>query len=127
MIFIDRDDSELMGAVKEARRLYPKAKVVVLADEDTVRSKEFKPLRNDKNAFLGGVNDKRLTINSYTHLMEMMTAALQLAYKRPVDIVRPNLVIKKDDKFPNVYIFTPDAEPMDYELLKAVYKTEGFA
>ncbi|GEM_PF-6781516 len=127
--FIDRDDSGLLGAIntemdKEGKK---DAKVIVLAGKDTVTSDEFETLRSSDNIFMAGVDNGKLTVDSYMRLMEMMTLTLQLAFGRDIDLENPNILIKKHDRFANVYIFIPNAEPMDYEVLKEIYRVQIFA
>ena len=124
--FITGDDNELLAAINTERQKAGKenAKVIVLAGQDTVTSKEFEPLRNDKSAFLVGVNNENLTIDSYIRLMEMLTLTLKLAFDQDIDLSNPNIIVKKEG---NIYIFIPKAEPMDYEDLREIYKLQTFA
>ncbi|GEM_PF-4610017 len=125
--FVDRDDAELLDAIEKAKDGRTNARVIVLAGQETVESPEFKALREDMNNFLVGVNNEELTVDSYMRLMEMMTLTLNLAFDREVDLDNPNIIIRKHNKFPNIYIFIPKAEPMDYEILKEIYKIQTFA
>jgi len=127
IVFIDGKEEGLLSAIEQARGDSENAKVIVLASEKTVRSEDFKSLRKDKNAFLAGVNDENLTVDSYIRLVEMMDLALRFAFDRSVDFDNPNVAIKKVTGFPNLIIFIPKAEPMDYEILKDIYRIQTFA
>lgn len=127
--FIDDDDKNLIARInaERAKDGMANAKVIVLAGEDTVKGDDFASLRNDeKNAFVVGVNSEELTIDSYIRLMEMLTMVLKLSAGLEVTQDSTPITIKKDDKF-RIYIFTPHAEPMNYELLKHIYEVQKFA
>lgn len=127
--FIVDDDDKLLARINAERAREGKtgAKVVVLAGENTVKSDEFAPLRSDeKNAFVVGVNNQELTIDSYIRLMEMLTLALKLSAGMEVTLDNIYITITKDNER-NIYIFLPHAEPMDYERLKVIYEVQKFA
>ncbi|MFH1412267.1 MAG: hypothetical protein ABIG55_06425, partial [Candidatus Omnitrophota bacterium] len=125
--FITKEDKDLISAINEARVRDKDAKIVVLAGKDIIEDKEFKDIVNDDKIFFAGVDNSRLTTDSYMRLMEMMTLTLKLAFNKPVDLDNPNILIEKSKKFTNVYVFVPDAEPMDYERLKEIYRAQIFA
>ena len=127
--FIDDDDTNLLDRIKtqRARPGMAGAKVVVLADKDTVTGGDFATLRSDeKNSFVVGINSQELTDDSYIRLMEMLTIALRLSIGLDVPQSSTPIIIKKDDQY-NIYIFTEPAEPMDYERQKLIYESQKFA
>ncbi len=129
MPFIVDDDDKLLDNInrERAKKGMANAKVIVLAGENTVKSDEFTPLRNDeKNAFVVGVNGQELTTDSYIRLMEMLTMALRLSAGIEISLDNAHITITKDNER-HLYIFLPHAEPMDYERLKVIYEVQKFA
>jgi signal transduction histidine kinase len=124
--FIVDDDANLVGRINEAQKTNPNAKVVVLTGEATAKSEDFALLRSNANAFIVGVNNQELTVDSYVRLMEMLTMALKLSVGLEVTQDSTVITIKKDDTY-KIYIFIPHAEPMDYERLKHTYEVQKFA
>ena len=100
--------------------------MVVLTGEATAKSEDFASLRSNTNAFIVGVNNQELTVDSYVRLMEMLTMALKLSAGLEVTQDSTVITIKKDDTY-KIYIFIPHAEPMDYERLKHTYEVQKFA
>jgi signal transduction histidine kinase/ubiquinone/menaquinone biosynthesis C-methylase UbiE len=127
--FIVDVDDELLARINAERAKEGRAgaKVVVLAGENTVKSEEFAPLRNDeKNAVVVGVNNQELTTDSYIRLMEMLTLAMKLSAGLEISLDNAHITITKDNER-HLYIFLPHAEPMDYERLKVIYEVQKFA
>ena len=123
--FQNMEDDELLGAIEEARELNPNIKIIILAGETTVTSKGFESLRDDEKAFLAGVNNEKLTVDSYMRLIEMITITLKLAYKMPVDLLNnPNIAIHEKDGY---FQLIPNAEPMNYKKFKEIYNMQIFA
>jgi hypothetical protein len=130
--FIADEDDKLLSRINEINdeRIkdgHPGAKVIVLAGEDTVKSDEFAPLRDDKNVVVG-ISKQEPATDEYIYIqpMEMLTLALKLSVG--IETIPGNTPIKivKDDKL-HIYIFIPPAQPMDYEELKAIYRVQEFA
>jgi predicted Rossmann-fold nucleotide-binding protein len=127
--FIVDDDDKLPARINAERAKKGKvgAKVVVLAGKDTVASDEFLPLRNDQEkAFIVGVDNQELTIDSYIRLMEMLTLALKLAAGLEISQNATPIKILKDEEL-HIYIFIPLSQPMNYEQLKQTYEVQKFA
>jgi len=124
IIFLDREDADLLAAIEEAGGRKQGAKVIVLAGEDTVKSGEFAFFREKEGSFLAGVDGTNLTEDSYMYLVEMLTLALRLAYGKHIDWEDEKISVKEKDGY---YIFVPAAEPVDYELLKRIYNIQRFA
>lgn len=127
--FIVGEDNRLLGLInnEKAKDVHANAKVVVLADENIVRSEEFASLRNDeKNAVVVGVNNQELTANNYIRLMEMLTLALRLSAGLEISLDNAHITITKDSEL-HLYIFLPHAEPMDDDRLRIIYKVQRFA
>ncbi len=132
IIFIDRDDSALLAEIEKARAAHPNARVVVLAKEETVTSKEFAPLRDNEKAFLAGVNASGLDETCYMRITEMLMMALRLGLRdlfvnsAPLDC--PAVKAEAIQAFRNVYRFLPAAEkiPVDTKF-KKLYPVEQFA
>jgi hypothetical protein len=130
VIFVEDDDEGLFDSVKAAREKAPRAKVVVLAGLWTVAREEFVALREAGDAFLVGVDNSKLTNDSYVRLVEMIDLAVKLsAGEEPAGIpayLGVTKILQSRDKI-LFYIFTPRAEPMDYEELRQVYRVQTFA
>jgi len=127
--FIVDEDEALLGRISEING-YENAKVVVMAGKDTVTSEDFKTLRDKEKNILVGVNNKHLSIDSYIRLVEMLNLTLKLASNMDVDMDNRNIDItpvKDAEGRILYYIFTPKAEPMDYEDLRAIYSLQIFA
>ena len=122
--FQDMDDIEILSAIEKAKEETPDAKIIVLAGECTVSGEDFEVFRKDKKTFLAGVNNEKLTVDSYIRLMEMLTITVKLAFEVPVDLDNPNIAIQRENGY---YLFIPNAEPMDYEKFKAIYDMHIFA
>lgn len=123
------DDSKLPALInaERAREGYAGARVVVLAGKDDVALDEFTALRNDrKNTFVFGVDNQKLTPDSYIPLMEMLTIALKLSLG--FDPARCNtlIAIVKDNTL-RIFIFVPPSQPLNYEQLKGIYEVQKFA
>ncbi len=127
IIFIDREDKDLLTAVKteKAKKGNEDAKVIVLSHENTVTSGEFEALRKDKDIFLAGVDNRNLTENTYSYIMEMLTLAFELAFDPGIDSGDFGITVKKDERFPDIYIFIlPKAIPVEFEELRERYRTQ---
>jgi hypothetical protein len=123
--FRNMKDDELLGIIEEEKKSNPNIKIIVLAGEDTVAAENFASLRNDKRIFLTGVNNNKLTEDSYMRLVEMITITLKLASNIPVDLLNnQNISINRKDGYIQ---FIPNAEPMDYEKIKEIYNMQIFA
>ncbi len=132
--FIDGDDRTVAARVCVIKKDSPEARGIVLAGEDII---EFiysylkeSGLEHDENVLLAGVNNRRLTTDSYMRLMEMLALTLKLYRTRTIDEkavkdLHPRLGFQLKSK--RRIIFEPDAEPMDYESLKHLYKVQIFA
>jgi signal transduction histidine kinase len=127
--FIADTDDALLGRISEIED-YEDAKIVVLAGKETITSDSFKTLRDNADNTLVGVNNENLSFDSYIRLVEMLNLTLKLAFGMDADMYNVNIDINPiTDSHGNVlyYIFTPNAEPMDYEDLKDLYKIQIFA
>ena len=129
--FIDGNDEEVRAFVRSIKSEDPEARGIILAGKDVIDSLG---LKNDKNVILAGVDNKHLTIDSYIRLMEMLTLTMELFRVRlanqPIDeesikSKHPDLGIQFLSS--RLIIFTPHAEPMDYEDLKDIYSLQVFA
>lgn len=127
--FVVDSDDKLLARINAERAKKGKtgARVVVLAGKETVTLNEFATLRNDeRGAFVVGVDNQELTVDSYIRLMEMLTLALKLFTGFEITQDSTPIKIVKDDKL-HIYIFIPRAEPMKYEQLKMIYEVQKFA
>ncbi len=124
--FLVRKDKELIDAIRaeKAKEANGGAKVIVLAGVGAVGSKEFEPLRTDSDVFIAGVNNKYLTVDSNTRLMEILTLTLELAFNIDEAIGYPDIRVIKHKIFPGLYILFPFAFPLDYEELRSIYKLQ---
>jgi hypothetical protein len=122
--FVMGEDASLLSKIDKASEGKENARIVVLAGEKTVKSDEFAQLRENMNAFLAGVDNTKLTVDSYIQLVEMMTIALKLSMGLDVDLADPALAVRKEKGY---YLFIPDARPVDYEELKVLYELQIFA
>ncbi|MFH1791742.1 MAG: hypothetical protein ABH885_07175, partial [Candidatus Omnitrophota bacterium] len=122
--YIEEDDENLAAEIEKARKGNEGGKVIVLAGQDMVTSKEFQVLREDKDVFLSGVDNRHLTIDCYMRLIEMINISFNLAFDREIDMDNPKIGIKK---YGEMYIYTPVAEPMDYNILREIYRLQKFA
>lgn len=122
-------DTKLPGLItaERAKDGYANARVIVLAGKDAVALEDFAALRNDrKNTFVVGVDNQKLTPDSYVPIMEMLTIALKLSMGFDAGRCVTPITIVKDNKL-RIYIFTPPAQPMNYEQLKGIYEVQKFA
>ena len=132
IIFIDKDDSVLMDEIEKVRQAHPTARVIVLAKEETVTSKDFASLRDNERAFLAGVDASGLDETCYMRITEMLMMALRLGLKdlfvnsAPLDC--PAVKAEALEGFRNVYRFLPKAEkiPIDTKF-QDLYTVEEFA
>jgi len=76
--------------------------------------------------YIAGVDGRKLTVDSYIRLVEMMNFTLNLAFGLPININNSTVPIVKDPKT-GLYIFIPKAEILDYTDLKQVYYFQAFA
>ena len=57
--------------------------------------------------------------------MEMLALAFELAFNPDIDSRDSGITIKKDERFPDIYIFIiPKAIPVEFEELRERYKTQ---
>ena len=128
--FIDGDDEHIARRIGEIKQATPDAQGIVLAGEDMISGLG---LQDDANVLLAGVDNKHLTIDSYIRLMEMLNVTLELFHMKikSEDIDEQAIIDKHRSlgiRFHKGFItFEPDAEPMDYEMLKEIYKLQRFA
>lgn len=134
IIFINKDDGALMIEIEKQRQNAPNAKVIVLADKESIAPEKaiLAALRNDKNAFLAAVDSSELDETCYVRLADMLRLALELGFKElfqdKVDLTNPNIDIGALKDFRNVYIFLPHAERIPiYDNLRALYRVQEFA
>jgi hypothetical protein len=73
---------------------------------------------------MAAVNNKFLTVDSYVRLVEMMDLTFNSAFGGEVNTDNPNIDIKK---YGNILVFTPKADPMDFETLRDIYRLQKFA
>jgi GTPase SAR1 family protein len=122
--FREMPDGDIAEAVASQRKDHPSAKIVILADRETVSI-----MKEDKNTFLAGVDKKNIiTDGSYLRLMEMLTITLRLASNNfyenvtmPVNMESSSMIITWTGKY---LLFVPDASPMDYEKFKVIYAAQ---
>lgn len=124
ILFVDACDASLAGVISEMRSENTGSRVIVLAGEETVKSNDFRHLREDIRVLLAGVDNKNMTDASYVRLMEMLTISFRVAFGHPIDDSNTDLDLIVDNGF---ILFIPKAEPLEYEDLKAVYKVQIFA
>ena len=128
--FIDGDDEHIARRIGEIKQATPDAQGIVLAGDDTIGDLN---LQDDANVLLAGVDNKHLTIDSYIRLMEMLNVTLELFHmKIKGEDIDEQAIIDKHKSLgirfhKGIITFEPDAEPMDYEILKEIYKLQRFA
>ena len=127
----DRNKEHFLATIEALRGDNPGGKVAVLAAEDTITSNQFKPLRNNKKAyFMVGVNNENLTSDSYIRIVDMLNLTMRLAFDIPIDLDNSHIdIVPAKDTEGHVlyYIFTPHAEPKNYEELRTIYTLQKFA
>ncbi|MDD5438659.1 MAG: ATP-binding protein [Candidatus Omnitrophica bacterium] len=126
--FVVGEDAALPGLIGDEKEKDGRqnAKVVVMAGKNAVSSREFAGLRNDiENVFLAGIDNHRLTTDSYIRLLEMLDIALKIKFCGLNDFKNDHMKIIPVAR--NMVVFVPQAEPMDFERLKAVYEVERAA
>jgi len=85
------------------------------------------------NVLIAGVNGKRLTIDSYIRLMEILSVTLNIFnnkigtkdFVNELRILHPGLGLQYISD--NRIYFEPEAAPMDYERLKSIYSLQTSA
>ena len=120
--FVDKEDDTLLGSITERIRQdgIKNPKVIVLAGQDTLKKREYKALRDKKNYFLFGINRENMVVNNYIRLVEMITLALNITtHGEPKNSTC--IKIEGEGRF---HIFTPPAEPMDWEKLRPIYAAQ---
>ena len=100
--------------------------VVVLAGEDTLDNVGFDGIRRyfdvDNKALFVGVDAKNVKDNSYVRLMEMLATAVRMGRGQREYLDHPGIDVRKVGK--RTYIFTPEAEPLDFTLIKMIYDAQ---
>ncbi|MBU1967558.1 MAG: hypothetical protein ABIA77_00895 [Candidatus Omnitrophota bacterium] len=105
----------------------PLKNVVVIAGRDTLMRGEFDSIRarhdgDTDRAFCVGVNPSQLTGDSYIRLMEMLTMAVRMSFgKKPLSDHPKIEVNPVNDR---LYIFIPQADPVDLEIIKILYDAQ---
>ncbi|MFA6078271.1 MAG: hypothetical protein WC779_00785 [Candidatus Omnitrophota bacterium] len=129
VLLLIKKDKELIKAIRleKAKETNREAKVIVLAGVSSVASKDFETLRQDASVFMAGVNNRYLTVDSYTRLIEILTLTLELAFNLDDAIRIPEIKVKKHRLFPSVYILFPFVCPLDYEDLRNIYRLQAAA
>lgn len=128
--FVCGDDAYVASEVQRLKAANSDARGIVLAGEGTVNSLG---LENDENVFLAGVNNEKLTIDSYMPIMEMLTLLLRLMDAKVIDEealkeAHKRLGIRFDPNKKRCIYFTPEPIiPEDYEKLRDIYKVQIFA
>jgi len=117
--------TNLMKTVEEERA--PLQNVIVLASQDTLKNKEFDPIRatgdNDTDkAFLAGVDASGLKGDSYIRLLEMLTMAVRMALGQRSISGHPEIEVTIENA--RTVIFFPKAEPLDYNNIKKIYDAQ---
>ncbi|MFC1480429.1 hypothetical protein ACFL5Y_03165 [Candidatus Omnitrophota bacterium] len=104
--------------------------VVVLAGKDTIKRKEFAPIRAKDNsdtdkAFFVGVDASELKEDSYIRLMEMLTMAMRMAFgQRPI-FEHPRIKMPPENiKNIRTVIFTLKAEKIKLGDLVKIYDAQ---
>lgn len=134
--FIDRDDSQLLREINEARKRsgYENAKVIVLAGESAIQG-DLKTLQDDKNVFMMGVDASNFNEKCepgkdfYIRIMEMVRIALEVEIEKDRYSVNnpppsPNIPIEFRKGF---WIFIPRAERIRIDSLQAIYAVQRAA
>ncbi|NQU74417.1 MAG: AAA family ATPase [Candidatus Omnitrophica bacterium] len=128
--FICGDDALVASEVQRLKRANPDARGIVLAGEEAVNSLG---LENDENIFMAGVNNEKLTIDSYMPIMEMLALLMRLLDTKAIDEealreAHKRLGIRFDPNKKRCIYFTPESIiPEDYEKLRDIYKVQIFA
>jgi hypothetical protein len=141
ILLIEGDDDKVAKVVESIKKNYKEARGVVLADERTINNLEQLliaiGLKDDKNIFLAGINDKNLTPDKltnnavfYIRFIEMLNLTIKLLDAKSIDETsikarHPSLGFNQISK--RRITFEPDAEPMPYEILKRIYELQEFA
>jgi hypothetical protein len=108
--------------------------VVVLASEKTVKSESFACLRStfgNKRAFLAAVDTSLLRDAApddfqelRIRIMDMLLLALELASGKKTPALP---IVKEYDELLRLVVFLPEAEPMDYDKLREIYRSQQAA
>ncbi len=108
--------------------------VVVLASEKTVMSESFSRLRStfgNRRAFLAAVDTSLLrdtAPNDFQELRIRIIGMLSMALELATGKKAPDLsIIREYDETLRLVVFLPAAEPVDYDKLKDLYRTQQAA
>ncbi|MFH1877285.1 MAG: hypothetical protein ABH883_00555 [Candidatus Omnitrophota bacterium] len=77
----------------------------------------------NEQPLLAGIDPRNLTDNSYIRLLEMLSLTIRMS--RGQDNIPPHPWISIKNKDPRTYIFTPQADPLDLEALKHIYRSQA--
>lgn len=97
--------------------------IAVLGSERTINSAAFNEIRSTETevkAFLVGVNAGKLDDNSYIEIVEMLRAVIKLASGEEVALEG----VEMKQTGPRMWVFIPEAKPMDYEARKMIYEAQ---
>jgi hypothetical protein len=121
---IIKDDEKLLAEIKAkmGEQGYENARIVALAGVETI-TKDLAEFANGKNVLVG-VDNRKLTEDSYIRIMEMLKILMQLAISPDIKPDSPNIPMEKRGNF---WVFIPHAEPMNYERLKPIYAAQRSA
>ncbi|MFQ5952008.1 MAG: hypothetical protein ACE5JK_01200, partial [Candidatus Omnitrophota bacterium] len=113
------------------------ANVVVLASEDTLKNKSFNNLKStpeEDRAFIAEIDSSELLEKQaelrysgdelFVPYLEMIRAALKLAFGEQVPLENTFMRILPDEESPRVYHFIPKARAVKYEKLKIMYENQ---
>jgi len=101
---------EIMTA--EKTRLGAGTKTIVLSGMNEVLSDKFKSLRDDADTFLVGIDNSELTAERDMRIMEIMKLALKQVFALARGNENPDIEIKPQEGFSNVFIFIPKPGPL---------------
>lgn len=119
------DSDKQAKIAKGTGKEYVEAETIVIADHSSVISNKFRAFRDEKKAFLVGVNGKELTERSYVRVVEILTLALNLRFSsiftaNPGN--NPNIGLFKDKE---IFILLPKATKIySPDELMAIYKVQ---
>ncbi|MFH1790634.1 MAG: NAD-dependent epimerase/dehydratase family protein [Candidatus Omnitrophota bacterium] len=128
--FIDGDDDSVLSRIRELKRNTPEARGIILAGKGALAGSGFE---RDSNIVIGSVDNRRLTVDSYVNILEMLNVMLEVFHATMSGVGIDGERLKSGHRHLNIgfrgriITFEPDAEPADYDTLKTLYRLQRFA
>ncbi|MBU0684084.1 MAG: HAMP domain-containing histidine kinase [Candidatus Omnitrophica bacterium] len=124
MVFSAAEDKDLLNFVNSEKEKYPDAKVIILANEDTVKMKELQKI---KDVFLGGINNSAIGPDNYMRITDLLNTMVKLAFDlgdAAKIIAESKVPIDPKDGY---YLFNLPLEPLIDIEPRAIYDVQIFA